>query len=204
VADYQAVFAVGDAIVSYLNTAYINAGITFPCKFALVSSADMSSPDSITKLDKQLAFYLHRITTSEHYRNVTRLPDAPATEPVLYLDLHYLLSYWNSDADGAEAEQKVLTWTMQQLQSNPIMDTSILALSSSAPNWAATDTVQLVPADLSMQDLMDIWTGLGPKYRLSVSYIVRVVRVDQTLTPSMPVVATQFNLQPAPSAGGAA
>lgn len=202
-ADYQAVFAVGDAIVSFLTAAYATAAIGFPCTFKLISSAEMANPDT-SKLDKNLGLYLHRITTSEHYRNVTRLPDAPSTEPVLYLDLHYLLSYWNSDADGAEAEQKVLVWTMQHLQANPILDTSILGLSSSAPHWNPTDTVQLVPADLSMKDLLDIWTGLGPRYRLSVSYIVRVVRVDQSVTPRMPVVATQFRLQQVVPRGGAA
>jgi hypothetical protein len=55
--------------------------------------------------------------------------------------------------------------------------------------------VQLIPADLSLQDILDIWNALGPTYRLTVGYIVRVVRVDQTITPGMPVVATRFVLQ---------
>ena len=123
------------------------------------------------------------------------MQDEPFDQPVLYLDLHYLLSYWDASAEGAEAEQKILTWTMQQLQSNPIMDLSVLGLSTSAPGWATTDSVQLIPADLSLQDILDIWNALGPTYRLTVGYIVRVVRVDQTITPGMPVVATRFVLQ---------
>jgi hypothetical protein len=114
---------------------------------------------------------------------------------VLYLDLHYLLSYWDASAEGAEAEQKILTWAMQELQSNPIMDLSVLGLSTSAPGWAPADFVQLIPADLGLQDILDIWNGLGPKYRLTIGYILRVVRVDQAVTASMPVVATRFVLQ---------
>lgn len=193
-ADYQAVFAVGDALAKYLTNNYDATVVGFPCTFKLVSSAEIANEDT-THLDKTVSIFLHRITTAEHYRNVTRLQDNPYDQPVLYLDLHYLLSYWDASAEGAEAEQKILVWAMQQLQSNPILDTSILSLSSSAPGWEKTDSVQLVPADLSLQDILDIWDGLGPKYRLTVDYVARVVRVDRSVTPGMPVVATRFVLQ---------
>jgi Pvc16 N-terminal domain len=194
VPDYQAVFAVGDALAKYLTNAYDPVSMGFPCTFKLVSSAEIANEDT-TKLDKTVSLYLHRITTAEHYRNVTRLQDSPNDQPVLYLDLHYMLSYWDALAEGAEAEQKILTWTMQTLQSNQIIDTSVLGLSSSAPGWAAGDSVQLIPADLSMQDILDIWNSLGPNYRLSVGYVVRVVRVDRTIVPGVPVVATRFGIQ---------
>lgn len=193
-ADYQAVFAVGDALAKYLTNNYDPAVVGFPCSFKLVSSAEIAN-ENTANLDKTVAMYLHRMTTAEHYRNVTRLQDSPFDQPILYLDLHYLLSYWDASAEGAEAEQKILVWTMQQLQSNPILDTSILSLSSSAPGWDKTDSVQLIPADLSLQDILDIWDGLGPKYRLTIGYVARVVRIDRTVTPGLPVVATRFVLQ---------
>jgi len=193
-ADYQAVFAVGDALAKFLTNNYDPTVVGFPCTFKLVSSAEIANEDT-TALDKTVALFLHRITNAEYYRYVTRLQDDPYDQPVLYLDLHYLISYWDASAEGAEAEQKILVWTMQQLQSNPILDTSVLSLSSSAPGWDKTDAVQLIPADLSLQDILDIWDGLGPKYRLTVGYVARVVRVDKTITPGMPVVATRFILQ---------
>jgi hypothetical protein len=198
VANYQAVYAVGDALVQYLTQSYAAANLGFTCAFNLVSSEDIAN-ENTTNLDKVVSLYLHRITTAEYYRNVTRLQDLPNDEPVLYLDLHYLLSYWDTAAQGAEAEQKILVWTMQQLQSNPILDYSILSLSPGA-GWNKTDTVQLIPADLSLQDLLDIWDGLGPKYRLTLGYVARVVRVDQTITPGGPVVATRFSMQNGSSA----
>jgi len=194
VADFQAVFAVGDALAKYLQNNYDPVAVGYPCTFKLVSSTEIATEDT-TKLDKTISLYLHRVTTSEHYRNVTRLQDAPGDQPVLYLDLHYLMSYWDANAEGAEAEHKILTWAMMQLQSNPIIDSSILSLSSAAPGWDKTYSVQLIPADLSLQDILDIWNGLGPGYRLTIGYVARVVRVDRTVTPSMPVVATRFKLQ---------
>jgi hypothetical protein len=194
VADYQAVYAVGDAIAKFLTNNYDQTVVGFPCTFKLVSSAEIANQDT-TNLDKTIAVYLHRITTDESFRYVTRLQDLPNDQPVLYLDLHYLFSYWDASAEGAEAEQKILVWTMQQLQSNPILDTSILSLSSTAPGWDKTDAVQIIPADLTMQDILDIWDGLGPKYRLTIGYVARVVRVDKTITPGPPVVATRFAIQ---------
>jgi len=194
VADYQAVFAVGDAIAKYLTNSYDPTAVGFPCTFKLVSSAEIANEDT-TNLDKTVSLYLHRITTDDNFRYVTAVQDMPNDQPILYLDLHYLLSYWDASAEGAEAEQKILVWTMQQLQSNPILDTSILSLSSTAPGWDKNDSIQIIPADLSLQDILDIWDGLGPKYRLTVGYVARVVRVDRTITPGLPVVATRFVLQ---------
>ncbi len=177
---------------SWARSTYFLVG--FPCTFKLVSSAEIAKEDT-TALDKTVSLYLHRMTTAEHYRNVTRIQDSPFDQPILYLDLHYLICYWDASAEGAEAEQKILVWTMQQLQSHPLLDTSILSLSSSAPGWTNADSVQIIPADLSLQDILDIWDGLGPKYRLTVGYVARAVRVDRIFTPELPVVATRFALQ---------
>jgi hypothetical protein len=105
----------------------------------------------------------------------------------VFLDLHYLLTYWGT---SAEAEHTILGWTVQQLQSSPILDSSILTADGA---WDPTERVQLVMADLSLEDILRIWDALGPKYRLSVAYLARVVRVDRTVTPGLPVVATRFN-----------
>ena len=148
------------------------------------------------QLDKTLSIYLHRITTNDNFRYVTQLQDQPGEKPVMYLDLHYLVSYWDATAEGAEAEQKILVWTMQQLQANPILDTSILSLSTTAPGWQSNDAIQIIPADLSLQDILDIWDGLGPNYRLTLGFVARAVRVDTTVTPGPAVVATRFTIQP--------
>jgi hypothetical protein len=195
VADYQAVFAVGDAIAKFLTNSYDPAVVGFPCTFSLVSSEEIANEDT-TQLDKTLSIYLHRITTNDNFRYVTQLQDQPGEKPVMYLDLHYLVSYWDATAEGAEAEQKILVWTMQQLQANPILDTSILSLSTTAPGWQSNDAIQIIPADLSLQDILDIWDGLGPNYRLTLGFVARAVRVDTTVTPGPAVVATRFSIQP--------
>jgi hypothetical protein len=41
---------------------------------------------------------------------------------------------------------------------------------------------------------MRIWDALEPSYRLSVSYIARVVRIDGDASRGLPVVATRYRL----------
>lgn len=186
-ANYAAVYSVGNSIAKYLQAAYPLAGV-FPCTFKLVSSSEIASEET-TALDQVVSIFLHRITTNENFRAAGRLPDSPGKSPVVFLDLHYLLSYWGV---SAEAEQTILGWTVQQLQSAPILDNSVLTGEGA---WDAAETVQLVLADLSLEDILRIWDALGPKYRLSVSYVARVVRIDRANIPGPPVVATRMTYE---------
>jgi hypothetical protein len=185
-ADYTAIYSVGNSLASYLQHNYPpELQTAFPATFQLVASAQIAEEDQ-TSLDKVVSIFLHRITTNENGRFATRIQDAPNKQAALYLDLHYLFTYWGTDP---RAEQTILAWTMLQLQTTPILDNSILSPSTT---WGPTETVQLVPADLSLEDILRIWDALGPKYRLSISYIARIIRIDRALVPEPPVIATRF------------
>jgi hypothetical protein len=185
-ANFAAIYSVGNSIAQYLQNAYPPAlAASFACQFKLVSSTDIATEDQ-TPLDQVVSIFLHRITLNENFRSVTRLQDAPTKLPAAFLDLHYLLTYWGT---SAQAEQTVLGWTIQQLQSSPILDGSILTTDGA---WSPTETVQLAMADLGLEDILRIWDALGPKYRLSVAYLARVVRIDRTTASGPPVVATRF------------
>jgi hypothetical protein len=186
-ANYAAIYSVGNSISKYLQAAY-PLGSTFPCTFKLVSSTEIATEEK-TALDQVVSIFLHRITTNENFRAAGRLPDAPGKAPVVFLDLHYLLTYWGT---SAEAEQTILGWTVQQLQSAPILDSSVLTVEGA---WDPAETVQLVLADLSLEDVLRIWDALGPKYRLSIAYVARVIRIDRVDVPGPPVVATRMTYQ---------
>jgi hypothetical protein len=83
---------------------------------------------------------------------------------------------------------------MQQIHARPLLAMESLA----AAGWQAEETVQVLPTDLAVEDLMRLWDGLEPSYRLSVAYVARVVRVDPadpTQAPR-PVLATRFGYGP--------
>ena len=67
-ANYQAVFAVGDAIVQYLTNSYATAGVGVPCSFKLVSSQDIAN-ENTANLDKTVFFFF--ICTALRRQNST-------------------------------------------------------------------------------------------------------------------------------------
>ena len=196
-ANLQAIHSVGHSLVTYLRNTYPAqaGGQAMPdCTFELVSSGEMANPDPDTT---RLTLYLYRVTVNEHLRQ--QRPDrmSPEQQAPLGLDLHFLLTAW---ANTAQDELLPLTWAMRQLYEHPILDASAL---SREADWAPDEVVQIIPSELSTEDMMRIWDALEPSYRLSVSYIARRVRLDaDVFTEAAPVVATRFGYGLAVPAGG--
>jgi hypothetical protein len=135
-----------------------------------------------------LSLYLYRVTMNEYLRNVPRINQTFDDAPPIAVDLHYLLTVW---ANNALAEHTILAWAMRELYRRPILDKSSL---SSEADWGTADVIQLIPAELSNEDIMRIWDALEPPYHLSVSYIARVVRIDLDAFESLQVVvANRFS-----------
>lgn len=185
-ANLHALHSVGQSLVTYLRNSYPDdLRADQPCDFHLISSGELAAP---TERGPELTVFLYRVTVNEHLRSAAAPSQPPGARPPLSLDLHLLLSVW---ADTALAEHTILSWTMLQLHLHPVLDASSLTPEG---GWNAGDFVQLIPAELSTEDLMRIWDALDPPYRLSVSYIARVVRIDGEADVGPPVVATRFTL----------
>jgi len=186
-ANVFAIHSVGNSIATYLRNSYPRAlaGLDMPeCSFDLVSSGELAgNPGDATRI----TLYLYRITVNEHGRQMHSASSAFARPTPLGLDLHFLLTAW---AGNARDEQTMLAWTIRQLHLFPILDTSSL---SPEAGWGSNEVIQIVPAELSTEEMMRIWDALDPGYRLSVCYIARMVRIDpDTQQHGRPVVATRF------------
>jgi|SRR5215204_1462183 len=193
-ANIAAIRSVGTSLAAYLNNAYRDTA--FPpsvakpeCTFSLTSiggvrAADVPSSDTSVRV----LIFLYRASMNQHLRNVGRTL-SPGMRPLpVSVDLHYLVSFW---AKSGENEQLVLAWTMRQLHEVPVLDSSILSREAA---WTAEDLIQLIPEEIGTEELMRIWDTLEPNYRLSLSYIARVVRIDpDEIRDERPVVATRFD-----------
>ena len=176
-ANVFAIHSVGNSIVTYLRNSYPQAlaGLDMPaCAFELVSSGELAGePGDGTRI----TLYLYRITVNEHSRQVHAASAATARPTPLGLDLHFLMSAWAGNA-------------LRQLHMFPILDASSL---SPEAGWGTNEVIQIIPAELSTEDVMRIWDALDPPYRLSVSYIGRLVRLDPDAQQhARPVVTTRF------------
>ena len=197
-ANIQALHSVGNSIVTYLENTYpttLNGQALPACKFALLSSGEINGtpPD-----DTLLSLYLYRVTANEYQRQ--QRPDrmSPDQQAPLGLDLHFMMTIW---AAKAQDELVPMAWAMRQLHEHPILDASSL---SPEAGWGPDEVVQIIPTELLIHDMMRIWDGVEPSYRLSVSYIARLVRLDpDRFDNAGPVVASRFGFGAArrPGAG---
>lgn len=188
-ANVFAVHSVGNSLMTYLKNAYPEPLRTdVPFDFKLTSSGELAEGSDPRNT---LTLFLFRITQNEHLRSRVTSNDAINSNPPLSIDLHFLLTAW---ADNALSEQTVLTWAMREIQMHPVLDSSSL---SPEANWGPGDMVQLIPAELSADELFRVWELLQPKYHLSVSYIARVVRIDTDTTGGESTVAMRFGFSEA-------
>ncbi|KQU77072.1 MULTISPECIES: DUF4255 domain-containing protein [unclassified Rhizobacter] len=195
-ANIQAIHSVGHSIVTYLRNTYPATVGALPmpgCGFALLSSGELEAPPDDTV---RLTLYLYRVTVNEHQRQ--QRPDRMSPDQLapLGLDLHFLLTAW---AGTAQDELLPLAWAMRQLYQHPLLDASSL---SPEAGWGPEEVIQIIPSELSTEDMMRIWDAFEPAYRLSVSYVVRLVRLDpDSFADAAPVVASRFGYGPASPAG---
>jgi len=187
-ANEQAVYSVGNSLERYLNHVFRTStppGLPATTAIKLVSSGEMTDQEAHS--DPLLSLYLYRITLNEHLRTLGNGDPLHPRVP-LSVNLHYLLTAWSK---SAQTEQVLLAWAMRELYMHPVLDISMLGGEAA---WGAGDIVQIIPAELSNEDIMRTWDSLGVGYRLSVSYIARVVRIDpdRPAADTGPVVASRF------------
>ncbi|MDZ7754050.1 MAG: DUF4255 domain-containing protein [Gammaproteobacteria bacterium] len=197
-ATIKSIHSVCNSIVQYLHNAYEAYPVPdgepnstmqdeHPCRFRVLASGELE-PNA--EFGTSLTLYLYRVLINEHVRSQPSVRGGDSDKLPLPVDLHFLISIW---ADSAAAEQTICAWVMSQLHQHPIMDVSSLTLEG---GWRQDDVVQIIPAELSNEDLMRIWDALAPNYRLSLSYIARVIRIDpDDAGTGLPVVATRYQYQ---------
>jgi hypothetical protein len=191
VASITAINDVGSTVITMLRNRWQDLAVkpVDDCSFHHASSSEFTEekPGFQSHSKATLSLLLYRLTVNEHGRQAARFPSRELTKPPLALDLHYLLTAW---AGSALEEQVILAWAMQQIQQQSVLDLGSMAVG----NWQSDESVQLLPTDLSTEDLMRLWDALKPSYRLSVGYVARVVRVDPSEEPqaATAVVATRF------------
>ncbi len=191
-ANVQATFSVCEGLRTFLQRSYDMAepqpaaGLKFE-----VASAHQLNQRKNDEARDELSIFLYRVTVNEHQRNL--VPEQRERTPLM-LDLHLLLVAWCAQP---ATEHALITWTMRELYQRPVLDLSVL---SPGAGWARNDTVQLVPSELSNEDLMRLWDAVLPPYHLSVSYIARMVRIDaDPLATYERVVATRHRVEELPS-----
>ncbi|MBI5329699.1 MAG: DUF4255 domain-containing protein [Betaproteobacteria bacterium] len=179
-ASYQAVAGVLSAIKDHLET-QMSAGLAGSVanpKVRILGSQDLRGDPS----GNELGLYLHRISVDPYGRNRYLRPSRPGEthQPELPVNLHLLIVGWSL---SAAAETTLVAWAMQQIGSALDLDIAHLGLADA--HWGEQDRVQVLPEEMSTEDLMRVWDSLPGDYRLSSPYLVKTLRLE----PANPVSA---------------
>jgi len=154
----------------------------------LVSTDDFNVAATTVIKPPVLSIFLVRVEVNAVMRATWSAVGADDGRSHVPLDLHFLLTAW---ASNAEHEQRILGSAIRCLDETPTLSGPLLDTSHGA-GFAIDEALQIVPGDMGPDGIMRIWDTLDSHYRLSVPYIVRIVRIDSDAPPPAPPVTTVY------------
>jgi Pvc16 N-terminal domain len=192
VAGYGAIAAAAKSLERLLTKRF---AIDVPVKPNATTRAVLVSTDDFDVAGKStvikppvLSIFLVRVEVNPVTRAAWSAVGSDDHRSHLPLDLHFLLTPW---AANAEHEQRILGSAMRCLDEGPMLSGPLLDTTHGA-GFGIDEALQIVPGDLGPDGIMRIWDTLDANYRLSVPYIVRIVRIDSDVAPSGPPVLTAY------------
>ena len=190
-ATYRAVTGVLTALKDVLDARIsdLAAEMTNPSVVLLGSQQLRDDPTG-----NMLGIYLHRISVDPYGRNRYLPPQRPgnAPRPELPVNLHILLV---GRSLSASAEITLVAWAMQSIGAAMELDAAHMAAID--PNWSSQERLQIIPEEMSTEDLMRVWDSLPGDYRLSSPYLVKTLRLEPVdpVTQGPPVTSIVLPLE---------
>ena len=117
--------------------------------------------------------FLYRISVHEEIRNSSKriLPNGRVTRPLLPLNFHFLVTPW---ARQINDEYLIMGRIMQALYDSAELGAAQLQGNA----WETNDSVQLVFDSLPLDDHFRIWETTELPYRLSATFVARVIGLE--------------------------
>jgi hypothetical protein len=157
-------------------------------QFAVYSTRDFATP-----METGVSLFLYRAAVNAIQRTPPARPDALGRprRTQLPVDLHFLLTPW---AKQASLEEEILGWMMRTIEDTPTLPAGLLN-AYRAGVFEPEETVELLPGELSYEDLFRVWDVLPQDFHISAPYTARVVRIDSLfdVTEGSPVLTRQLD-----------
>jgi Pvc16 N-terminal domain len=161
----------GETLVALLQAAL--HGLVVP------EDVRVATPDSFHELEPTsrptCTIFLYRVAVNSVMRNGPRVVfgGGATSRPLLPVDLSYLITPWAKDPRD---EHLILGTIMQGLYDRAELGPAELTGTS----WASEDTVQLVLETLTLEEHFCIWDTVDMPYRLSLTYMARIIGIAST------------------------
>jgi len=171
--DYQVISDISELLRQRLDTGLQNI-VGFGGN-VLVSNLTGAPPAPPT-----VTIFLYEVLEDPSTRNrpALRRPNAngyDVQKPDLTLLLRYLITPWLNDLVAPYTDQVILGRIAQIMYEN-----TILSFNPSADGERTEETIRVTMAPISLEDRTRIWNSLQQKYRVSLTYEVRVANIAAT------------------------
>lgn len=158
---------------------------------------------------RQINLFLYQVTPNLGWTNM----DMPIRgtggelrrQPVLALDLHYLMTAYGRPSKEPESHQ-ILAHAMSIVHDTGVLGRSEIRAAVNAapvpmPSAGLDDQVEMIklaPESLSDEELFRMWTTFGAQYRISVGYVASVALIKRPQRPKSAPPVRQAGLVVAP------
>ena|SRR5438067_5386134 len=182
-ADRNAVHDLSDTLVKLLQAAVGAGGMVNP------GDISVTTPDKFHDLKPPaITIFLYRVAVNPMMRNGPRVtrPNGATTRPLLPLELSYLITPWGRDARD---EHTLLGLILQALYDRTELGPADLQGTA----WGPNDSVQLIQESLPTDEHYRIWDTVDMPYRLSLTYLARIMGIEpREEVSTAPVVHAEF------------
>ena len=185
-ANFRAINTACEAVILLLRQSWQPALFNdTPLNFEVYQTSNFERP-----MTNGVSLFLYQVSINRVQRTIPVPPDpvnGRKRHPQLPLDLQFMLTPWGQDSS---MEQEILGWMMRVLEDNPILPAGILNAAGGA-GFTDNETIEIAGGTMSTEEMFHIWEVLPCNFRISVSYIARVVRIDSNLEEGGVVVVTR-------------
>lgn len=194
-AGYRALAAAGRSVVDLLNRRILEAlpdppppAPVPPRPTAVLAGTEdfgkvNSSPIAVIRYPA-LSVYCYRVSVDRETRPGWSAAATADGIPRLPLRMHLLIAAWDT---VVESELEWLGLAARVLESEPILTGPLLHHTG---DWDPADAIQIVADDLALDSMSEAFQALTTDYRLSLPYVIRVIRIDGVQRPTDERVAT--------------
>jgi hypothetical protein len=188
VAGYRAILSAARGIETLLNRrleadlpnrrprAYV-VGTNELNALASNGTSDAITPPAIT-------VYIYRITVDAESRTSCLLATKLDGRPRLPVNLHFLITAWDANSDS---ELEWMGKAIEILQSNASLIGPVL---DETGDWHGTESVQIVPDEVSLESMSEAFRALTVDFRLSMPYVAKTIRIEGPVEPVDSIVTT--------------
>jgi hypothetical protein len=144
----------------------------------LVATPD-DFPDYANPNTPAISVFLYRVALHPEQRNLPwrQRADGSRIRPSLPLELGFLITAW---AKNTNDEHLIIGHILQTLYDRAEIGSADLLNppAPQAPAWEHGDSVQLILDSMPMEDHLRLWDSVDMPYRLSLTYLARVIGIE--------------------------